>query len=127
MRIPFESFLKIAECATECSPAAIATVTPSSWWSTPMFYALWAVAILAGLGSLTCFILVIVKMFQMGDSTLGIVCVVTIFCCIGGLLTYIMGWVKSSDYGVLPIMLIWTVCIGIGIACRLAMMALVHQ
>jgi predicted permease len=77
---------------------------------------------LAGLGSLVCFILVVVQMFQRGQSTMGILCIVLLFCCgVGGLIAFIYGWVKSREWGLTNIMLVWTVCyvvsfIGIGIA-----------
>ncbi len=48
-------------------------------------------SMLFGLGSLVCFILVIIKMFQHGDSTLAIVCLVLIICGIGPLIAYVMG------------------------------------
>jgi hypothetical protein len=67
-------------------------------------------AAICGLGSLVCFILVVVKMFQHGDSTLGIVSIVLIFCGIGALVAYIVGWMKVGVYGVQNIMLIWTGC-----------------
>ena len=35
-----------------------------------------ALALIAGLGSLVCFILVVMQMFQRGQTTLGIVCIV---------------------------------------------------
>ena len=39
---------------------------------------------LCGLVSLVCFIMVLVQMFKRGETTMGIVCIVTLFCCIGG-------------------------------------------
>ena len=63
----------------------------------------------AGIGSLICFILVLVKMFQNGQTVLGIVCIV---CCgIGGLIAFVYGWIKSGEWGIQKVMLIWTVCI----------------
>ncbi|MFN3150079.1 hypothetical protein [Bremerella sp.] len=65
-------------------------------------------AAILGLVSLVCFILVIVKMFQNDDSTLGIICIVTIFCGIGGLIAFVMGWINAGKYGASQLMLIWT-------------------
>jgi hypothetical protein len=56
--------------------------------------------ILAGLGSLVCFILVLVQMFQRGQTTLGIVCIVLVFCGIGGLIAFIYGWMKHREWGI---------------------------
>ncbi len=67
------------------------------------------VAVLAGIGSLVCWIMILVKMFKNGETVLGIV---SIFCAIVG---YIMGWVKSSEWNTKQIMLIWTACIVVGI------------
>jgi hypothetical protein len=62
---------------------------------------------LAGLGSLVCLIVVIVRMFQAGDSALGVVCLVTLLCFgIGALIALIMGFVNQGKYRVLPVMLI---------------------
>ncbi|PQO25193.1 hypothetical protein C5Y96_25135 [Blastopirellula marina] len=61
-----------------------------------------------GIVSLVCFILIIVKMFQNDDSTLGIICIVTIFCGIGGLIAFVMGWINAGKYGASQLMLIWT-------------------
>jgi hypothetical protein len=66
---------------------------------------------LAGIGQLVCFILVVVKMFQRGQSMMGILCIVLFFCCyIGGLVAFIYGWVKSREWGITNIMYVWTGC-----------------
>lgn len=66
---------------------------------------------IVGLVSLACFIMVIIKMFQNNDTGLAIASIVLIFCGIGGLIAFIMGWVNSAKYGVKNIMLAWTGCI----------------
>jgi drug/metabolite transporter (DMT)-like permease len=83
---------------------------------------------LAGLGSLVCFVIVIVKMFQTGDSTLGIVCLVTFLCFgIGVLIAFIMGFVNQRKYQVLPVMLIWVACIVVGIACNVTVVLITQH
>lgn len=73
------------------------------------------ISIIAGIGSLVCFILVLVQMFQRGETTMGIVCIVLTFCAlIGPLITFIYGWVKSGQWGIKNIMVAWTVCIVLG-------------
>jgi hypothetical protein len=57
---------------------------------------------------LACFIMVIIKMFQNNDTGLAIACIVLAFCGIGGLIAFIMGWVKSAQYGIKNIMFAWT-------------------
>ena len=70
----------------------------------------------AGLGSLVCFVLVLVQMFQRGHTGLGITCIVLLFCCgIGALIAFIYGWINHREWGITTIMLIWTVCIGLNI------------
>jgi hypothetical protein len=65
--------------------------------------------ILLALGSLACFVMVLIKMFQEGDQTLGIVCIVLAFCTgIGTLIAYIFGWINSSKYDIKNLMWIWT-------------------
>jgi hypothetical protein len=76
----------------------------------------YALSGIAGLGSLVCFILVVVQMFQRGQTGLGIACIVLIFCCgIGGLIVFVYGWIKASSWGIQNIMLVWTACIVLGI------------
>ena len=74
--------------------------------------------LLFGLGSLICFIIVIVKMFQHGDTTLAIVCLVLILCGIGPLIAFVMGWVRAGAWGIQNLMLAWTGCIIGGIICN---------
>src|SRR5262245_6850617 len=65
--------------------------------------------LLLAIGSIVCFVMVVLKMFQEGDQTLGIVCVVLFFCTgLGTLIAYIFGWVNSSKYDIKNLMWIWT-------------------
>jgi ABC-type uncharacterized transport system permease subunit len=70
----------------------------------------------AFLGSVICFILVVVKMFQNNHTVLGIVCIV-LACCflLGFLIAYVYGWMKSGQWNLRNVMLIWTVCIIVGL------------
>jgi len=63
---------------------------------------------LVGIGGLVCFILVIIKMFQVGEQTMAIVCLVLILCCIGGLVAFVYGWINANKWGITNIMWIWT-------------------
>ncbi|MDP6467882.1 MAG: hypothetical protein QF918_09090 [Pirellulaceae bacterium] len=65
---------------------------------------------LCGLVSLVCFIMVIVQMFKRDESTMGIVCIVTILCCgIGSLIAFVYGWTKAAAWDIKNIMIVWTV------------------
>lgn len=77
-------------------------------------------SIAAGIGSLVCFILVMVHLFQQEETGYAIACIVLLFICgVGGLLAYIKGWME----GLTPVMIAWTVCILIGLVARFAAIA----
>jgi len=79
-----------------------------------MAFVLLAMVVLSwilSLGSLICFILILIKMFTTDDAFLAIVCIVTLFCGgIGYLIAFVMGWIKSSSYDAEGVMLVWTGC-----------------
>lgn len=65
--------------------------------------------IIVGLGSLVCFIMVLIKLFQSKGilhGILGILC---------ALYTFIWGWLNADRLGIKNIMLIWTVLFVLGI------------
>ncbi len=77
---------------------------------------LYLVSAICGIGSLVCFILVLVKMFQNEQTGLGVACIVLVFVCgIGALIAFIMGWVNSSKWNIQNIMWAWTGCWVVGI------------
>ena len=85
-------------------------------------------ALVSGIGSLVCFVLVVVKMFQHNQTALGIACIVLLFCCgIGGLIAFIYGWVKSAEWGITTLMTIWTVFFALDIVSGILNPAPYHQ
>ena len=58
---------------------------------------------IAGLGSLICFIIVLIKQFQNAGVVHGIIGIVTC-----GIWTFIWGWMNSGKLNLRNIMLIWT-------------------
>ncbi len=71
-------------------------------------------AILVGLGSLICFIIVLIKLFQNEGAlkgVLGLIC---------SLYTFIWGWINADRLGIKNIMLIWTLLIIISIVINVA-------
>ncbi len=71
----------------------------------------WLLLVASGIVSLVCLILVLVKMFQNNEVTMGVVCIVlTVLCGIGPLVTFVYGWIKSAEWNIQKIMLIWTAC-----------------
>lgn len=53
--------------------------------------------------------MVIVKMFQNGQTGLGIACIVLVLCAgIGALIAFVYGWIKSGEWDIKNIMLAWT-------------------
>jgi hypothetical protein len=71
---------------------------------------------LVGLGSLVCFVLVVIKLFQQKGvlhGILGILC---------GLYTFIWGWMEAGRLGIKNIMVIWTVLLVLGIVLNVLVM-----
>ncbi len=62
-------------------------------------------ALCVGLGSLICFIIVLIKLFQNEGALKGILGLIC------GLYTFIWGWINADKLGIKPIMLIWTLLI----------------
>ena len=69
----------------------------------------------AGIVALVCFILVVVAMFNHGQTGLGIACIVLIFCGIGGLLAFIYGWIKAGEWNLKNVMIVYTIAFVVGI------------
>ncbi len=61
---------------------------------------------LIGLGSLVCWIMVLIKQFQLGSVVHGIIGIVTC-----GLWTLIWGWINAGKHNIRNLMLIWTILI----------------
>ena len=76
-----------------------------------------------GIGSLVCFIMVIIQMFKHDQQTMGIVCIVGIFCCFGGIVAFVYGWMNAAAWNIQNIMYIWTGCILAGIVLNILAMA----
>ena len=62
-------------------------------------------ALLVGLGSLICFIIVLIKLFQNEGALKGILGLIC------GLYTFIWGWMNANRLGIRNIMMIWTLLI----------------
>jgi hypothetical protein len=71
-------------------------------------------ALVASLGSLICFIIVLVKMFQNAGALQGILGLIC------GLWCFIWGWMNAGKLGIKNIMLIWTVLILLSIVLNVA-------
>ena len=83
------------------------------------------IGVICGIGSLVCYILVIVQMFQRGKTGLGIACLVLLLVCgVGGLVAFIYGWMNANQWGIKNIMLIWTGCIVVSLLCNVAFYAM---
>jgi hypothetical protein len=67
---------------------------------------------IAGLISLVCFILVIVRMFQHTQTLMGVACLVGVLLCgIGGVVAFVYGWMKAGEWRMKDTMLTWTACL----------------
>ncbi len=71
-----------------------------------------------GIGSLVCWIIVLIKIFgeSVGLGILGIVC---------GLFAFIYGWVKCAEYGIQKVMFVWTAFFGVSILLQVITMVLI--
>jgi len=68
-----------------------------------------AILAIGGIGSIICWIMVLMKMFQNEKPLIGILGVLC------SLWAFIWGWMKASDLGLKKTMLIWSACIGLTI------------
>lgn len=69
-------------------------------------------SIVAGIGSLVCLVIVLIRLFREKGALhgiLGIIC---------GLYTFIWGWINVTRLNIRNVMLAWSVCMGLGIACN---------
>ena len=62
-------------------------------------------SIVGGLGSLICWILVLMKMFPAEGALKGVLAIIC------GLYAFIWGWINAARFNLRNIMLAWTVCI----------------
>jgi hypothetical protein len=86
--------------------------------STAMLALLQLIGGLCGIASLVCYILVIVQMFQRGQTGLAVACLVLLLCGIGWLIAFIVGWMNANAWGIQKIMMIWTACFVVGAVCN---------
>lgn len=71
---------------------------------------------ICGIGSVVCFILVLVEMFHRGYVGLAVTCIVLSVCCgIGGLVGFITGWVKAWEWQIERLMIWWTTFVVAGV------------
>ena len=72
-------------------------------------------SVLVMLGCLICWIIVLIKQFQIGGVVHGIIGIITC-----GIWTFIWGWMNADSAGVKKIMMIWSVLIVISLVLRFA-------
>jgi hypothetical protein len=81
-----------------------------------MFFVIQGLQGLLGIVSLVCLVLVLIKMFQSGEQTLGIVCIVLLLCFgIGYFVAFIFGWINAIKWDIKNVMWIWTAAIIAGL------------
>ena len=71
-------------------------------------------AIPIGIGSLICFIIVLIKLFQNEGALKGILGLIC------SLYTFVWGWMNASRLNIKNIMIIWTILIVIGVIIQIA-------
>jgi hypothetical protein len=72
-------------------------------------------AMLCGIGSFVCFIIVLIKQFQNAGAVHGIIGIVTC-----GIWTLIWGWMNATQLNIKNIMMIWTLLIVVNIVLNFA-------
>jgi len=78
-------------------------------------------SLIAGLGGLICFVVVLIHFFQSEQSGLGIACILLTFVCgIGPLIAFVKGWLDELG----TVMWVWTACFLTGAATTAAIVAL---
>jgi hypothetical protein len=73
---------------------------------------------LLGIGSIVCFIIVLIKLFQQEGAlygVLGLIC---------GIYTLIWGWQNADKLRIRNVMLIWSILIGLSIVLRIGLMTM---
>lgn len=65
---------------------------------------------LCGLAAFICFVIVLVKMFQNGQSTMAIVSIITACCGIGHIIALVIGWQNADSWAIRNLMMVYTVC-----------------
>jgi hypothetical protein len=81
-------------------------------------------SLVLGVGSLICFIMVIIKMFQNDATGVAIVSLLLLLCGIGALVAFVYGWVKAAEWGITNVMLAWTGCFVGGIVLTVLQLAM---
>ncbi len=70
----------------------------------------------AWIGSVVCFVLMLIEMFRHGHTGLAVVCfVLAWFCGIGGLIAFVFGWSKVEEWNLRNLMTWWTTFIVVGL------------
>ena len=78
-----------------------------------MYWLLNVLGSIAGLISFVCFILVLIKMFQAGQTGMGVLCIVLFFCIgIGEIIACVLAWQNAGRWGLTRnFLMLFTVCL----------------
>jgi hypothetical protein len=91
--------------------------------ATPLLLGITALSGIIGLVSFVCLIMVLIKMFQHGETTIAILSIV--LCpCGGGLIAFVYGWMKSSEWDIKGLMITWTICFLLAIPLQITQVVL---
>lgn len=75
------------------------------------------------IGSLVCWIIVLIQMFKRGQTGVAIASIVLLLCGIGPLIAFVFGWIKAKEWNIMNIMLAWTGCMVAGVLLNIAQFA----
>jgi hypothetical protein len=69
-----------------------------------------------GLVAFVCYIIVVVKIFQNGQTGLGIAAILTLCCLgIGHIIALVVGWQNADRWAIRQLMLVYSISLGVGI------------
>jgi hypothetical protein len=72
---------------------------------------IFALSMLLALAAFVCYVMVVIQIFQHGETGMGLACSIGLLACgLGYLLAFIYGWVKAGPWRLNNIMLVWTAC-----------------
>jgi hypothetical protein len=78
-------------------------------------FALALLSYVMGVFSLVCFVILLIKIFQSGQTGLGIACVVLAPCGIGVIIALVIGWQNADRWKIRNLIMLFTVSIVVSI------------
>ncbi|HEV7223605.1 MAG TPA: hypothetical protein VGN42_12940 [Pirellulales bacterium] len=78
------------------------------------------------LGTILCYLTVVIQMFMHGESGVAVASLVLLCCGVGGLIAFGYGWWKVNEWENILLMSAWTCCFVLSFALRIFMVVSQH-